>query len=128
MSAREQRFARGFPGRIQTFTDGRRTLILRFVDRPTRRLHPARDCFRGAGYDLQPRPALARSDDRWGRFEAARGGETLLVSERIEGPGGESWTDVSSWYWAAWTGWSRGPWWAITVVVRAPHRATCVSR
>ena len=50
LSSREQSFGRDFPGRIGRFSDGTREVILRWVADPTRRLHPASDCFKGSGY------------------------------------------------------------------------------
>ena len=115
---REQRFAAGFPGRIATFGDGRRTYVIRWVTRATRRLHPAADCFRGAGYAIEPRPLFRDDDGRvWSSFTASRGATRLRVRERIgEVGGGEAFTDASSWYWSALLGRSEGPWWAWTVV------------
>jgi len=122
LGARDRRFAEGFPGWVRQYSDGRRTLIVRFVHGATRRLHPARDCFRGAGYRLRPLP-LRRDPGggAWGRFEAFRDGERLEVSERIERVRGEeSWSDVSSWYWSALLGDGLGPFWAFTLVERVP--------
>jgi hypothetical protein len=119
---REQGFAAGFPGRIATFGDGRRLYVVRWVTRATRRLHPAADCFRGAGYTIEPRPLRRDAQGRaWGTFLAVRGHTRLLVRERIaDAAGREEFTDASSWYWAALLGKSRGPWWAWTVVESAP--------
>jgi hypothetical protein len=115
LGAREAAFARDFPGRVGRFHDGRRQLVLRYVDRATRKLHPASDCFRGSGYAVAPRPVRRDADGRrWSCFGAARAAESLLVCERIDGPGGASWSDVSTWYWSALAG--CGPWWAVTVV------------
>jgi len=115
LGPREAAFARGFPGRIARFHDGRRQLVLRYVDRATRQLHPASDCFRGSGYAVAPRPVRREADGRRsGCFAATRGTESLLVCERIDGPGGRTWSDVSAWYWAALAG--DGPYWAVTVV------------
>lgn len=113
---RAARFAEGFPGRIAGFTDGRRAILLRFVTRPTRQLHPAADCYRGAGFRVRPRPVRRdRAGDRWGCFGASRRDQHLVVCERIHDESGASWTDVSSWYWEALLERSQGPWWAITV-------------
>jgi len=116
--AREQRFAAGFPGRIATFGDGRRLFVVRWVTRATRRLHPAADCYRGAGYTIVPRP-LARDEAgrAWGSFTARRGTTRLRVRERIvDATDATAFTDASSWYWAALLDRGRGPWWAWTVV------------
>jgi hypothetical protein len=49
-------------------------------------------------------------------LHAERGAERLRIRERIIDAGGATWTDISSWYWAALLGRSRGPWWAVTVI------------
>lgn len=117
LSDRDQSFARGFPGRIGKFTDGNRAILFRWVNRETRKLHPASDCFRGTGYSVRPRPLVVDGEGkRWGGFQASRDGQTLLVRERIEDSAGRGWTDVSSWYWAAVLGRTTGPWFAVVVV------------
>jgi hypothetical protein len=119
LGAREARFAASFPGRIARFGDGRREWILRWVERPTRRLHASADCFRGLGYSIAPQPLERDERGRlWGVFRAQKGGERLIVRERIEDRAGSSWTDASAWWWAASIGRSAGPWWAYTSVER----------
>src|SRR5688500_6271051 len=56
LSEIEQRFALSFPGRIGRFSDGQRELIVRWISTPTRKLHPAADCFKGSGYSVKPLP------------------------------------------------------------------------
>jgi hypothetical protein len=115
LSPVEERFARGFPGRIARLTDGEQVLVWRHVERPTRMLHPAQDCFRGLGYEIA---AIRLEHDaqqrRWRCFEALRDGRRWRVCERIVDAGGQSYTDASSWFWAAQLGQSTGPWQAIT--------------
>lgn len=109
----------GFPGRMARFRLPGQELVLAWVHTPTRRLHPADDCFRGAGYALEPRPLVRDPAGRlWSARRATRPGETLLVTERIEAADGGSFSDVSSWYWAALLGTSRGPWlhWRVAAV------------
>jgi hypothetical protein len=119
LSEREQRFGRDFPGRLARFTDGKREIIIRWVTQPTRKLHPASDCFEGIGYGVRPGALrLDRDGARWGSFIATRGTERLLVSERIYTDAGDSWSDASAWYWSAIGQNSPGPWWAITVAER----------
>jgi len=115
-SAREARFASDFPGKIGTFTDGTRTYVVRWVHRPTRKLHPASDCLRALGYEVKPTPIFAAADgSHWGTSRAIRGNEQLRVSERIVSSTGREWTDVSAWFWSAALGHNAGPWWAITI-------------
>ena len=117
LAAREARFAAGFPGRIAAFGDGRRLFVVRWATRATRQLHPAADCFRGAGYAVEPLPILRDAEGRrWGAFAATRAGARVVVRERIVDAHGGELTDASSWYWAALLGRSAGPWWAWTVV------------
>ena len=116
LSSLEQRFAEDFPGRVGRFSDGKREIVMRWVSRETRKLHPAVDCFRGSGYQVSPLPIDVDPDGvRWGSFLATRGTEKIKVRERIYDAAGNAWTDVSSWYWAALWEQSQRPWWAITV-------------
>ena len=119
----EQRFAHHFPGSIARMTDGRQKLVLRTVTRPTRKLHPATDCYRGLGYRVHSeRLELQADHQRWRCFTAERAGQRLRVCERIEDAHAQGYTDTSAWYWAAVAGQSQGPWRAVTVAtpVAAP--------
>ena len=109
--------ARAFPGRIARFSDGRRQIVLRQVAAPTRRLHPASDCFRATGYTIRPAPMqVAEGQGPSSCFLAVRGGRTFRVCERIGGADGRSWPDVSSWYWSALLDPASGPWLAALTV------------
>ncbi len=119
LSAVDQRFADRFPGQIGRFTDGRRIIIMRAVDEPTRMLHSAAVCFRGLGYRVEsPHAVKDAGGITWGCFAAEREGTAFSVCERIYDTYGGAWNDVSSWYWAASLGRTQGPWYAITVVSR----------
>jgi hypothetical protein len=125
----EEAFARWFPGRIAAFDDGERHLLLRYVTQPTRRLHPASDCYRGAGYSIEARPLRVDGDGRrWGCLQAKRGERRLLVCESVHDTEGRSWSDVSSWYWAAAFESGPGPWWAVTVAESLPFQAPEAAR
>ena len=115
LTAIEQRFNADFPGKIGRFTDGKRELIVRWVTEGTRKLHPASDCFQGLGYSVKPL-AMHRDENGslWSSFAATKGNERLRVYERIHSDSGETWTDVSAWYWAALQH-GEGSWWAITI-------------
>lgn len=116
MSPVEARFAAHFPGRIARLTDGQQVLVWREVLRPTRMLHPAADCYRGLGYRiLQAQLERDAQQQLWRCFVAERGGQRTRVCERIIDARGQAYTDTSSWFWAAQTGQSTGPWQAITV-------------
>lgn len=119
LSEKERRFNSGFPGDIARFTDGRREYVIRWISDASRKVHPAGDCFRGIGYTVKPQPLIqdARGNG-WGAFVATKKNSVLKVQERIYDEQGNNWTDISSWYWAALFGKTRGPWWAVTVAER----------
>jgi hypothetical protein len=116
LSPREDAFVRDFPGRVGRFSDGRREIILRWVNAPTRRLHPAADCFRGIGYAITPLPV--RTDGggaAMGCFRAQKGAASMTVCELIRDERGTTWPDVSAWYWHALFSQSPAPWWSVVV-------------
>ena len=115
----EERFNADFPGEIGRFTDGKREIVIRWVTEPTRKLHPASDCFQGLGYNVKPRP-LHRDEQGslWSSFAATKGDDRLRVYERIHDNSGQTWTDVSAWYWAALRADSKS-WWAITIAEKS---------
>jgi hypothetical protein len=115
LSAVEQRFAAQFPGQIGRFTDGNRNIIIRVAQEPTRLLHPASDCFRGLGYQVDAPRVVEGGGVAWSCFTAQKDGRVRRVCERIYDAHGKAWTDVSSWYWAAMVGRTQGPWFALTV-------------
>lgn len=112
----EQRFANGFPGAISRMTDGERIFIFRHITTPTRKLHPAVDCYQGLGYQIKDIHLQTAADGKiWRSFLAIRGSETLRVQEHIEDSQGNSFTDTSAWYWSALLHTEKGPWKAITI-------------
>jgi hypothetical protein len=120
LTAVEKQFQNGFPGKIGRFSDGHRQVILRWIGKETRQLHPSSDCFRGSGYTITPLPLLVDScGRRWETFRAESQTNSLLVRELIFDQNGHSWTDTSQWYWSAVTGKTSGPWWAYTVAERS---------
>jgi hypothetical protein len=121
-SAVEARFAERFPGRIARFrvAGSGDELVLRDVQRPTRMLHPAADCWRGIGWSVGA-AQLLRDDQAadsvlWHCFEASHDGQRVRVCERIVDAQGRGFTDASAWFWAASLGQSVGPWQAVTLV------------
>lgn len=120
-SKTQMKFAADFPGKIKAFTNGKQTILLRWVAKPTRQLHTSTDCYRGLGYSVKWLPMLIDKDgNRWSTFEAANQEERLLIRERITDTARASWSDVSSWYWAALLQRSAPPWWATTVIQKLP--------
>lgn len=116
LSEVEERFARRFPGTLSRLTNGTQVLVVRSVDKPTRMLHPAVDCYQGLGYRIAAQQLeMDKQQLLWRCFEAQRGGQRLRVCERIVDAAGQGFTDTSAWYWAAALGQSQGPWQAITV-------------
>ena len=114
---RERRFADGFPGRVAKFQAAQQHLVMRWIERPTRQLHPAADCYRGSGYKTKPASMrIDASSRRWSCFLASRGADSVRVCEQLLDEQGSSWPDVSAWYWAAFVGQSKGPWWAVTMI------------
>ncbi len=120
LSEREEFFLNGFPGEIRRFTDGEREIIIRFVTNATRKLHPSADCFSAIGYAIKPLPIkIDESLQKWACFNANKGEENLKVCERIYAENGESWTDVSSWYWSAISNGNEQDYWSVTVAETA---------
>ncbi|HET9862290.1 MAG TPA: hypothetical protein VFP37_02535 [Steroidobacteraceae bacterium] len=116
LTAQESRFLGDFPGAVARFTDGRRDILMRRVTRPTRKLHPAEDCYRGWGFEVGA--AQIRTDrdgGRWRCFTASRDGAARKVCEQIRDDEGRGFTDVSSWYWSAALGRTPAPWLVVTV-------------
>jgi exosortase/archaeosortase family protein len=112
----EQAFASDFPGHMKRFTDGTNSYFVRCVNKDTRQLHPSSDCFKGLGYAVESKPIVIGADGhRWSSFLASKDQNKYLVMERIYNDHGDSWTDVSEWYWAACLGKSKGPWFAVTI-------------
>jgi hypothetical protein len=117
--AQDDYFARDFPGKVARFAAGQRQVVLRWVNAPTRRLHPASHCFAGAGYRILPLPMDKGSDGSlMSCFSARKPGEALRVCEQLRGNGTRSWPDVSSWYWHAVAAPAGNSWWSYVLVER----------
>ena len=102
LTNREEFFVKGFPGKIGRFSDGSRELIIRWVERPTRKLHPAADCFKGIGYYITPKPIQVNElGIKMGCFNASKGSSELTVCEFIEQQDGNNLSDISAWFWGA---------------------------
>lgn len=122
LAEREAAFAREFPGRVGRFSDGEREIILRWVATPTRRLHPASDCFRGLGYKVSPLPMRTGGNGApMSCFRAQRATDAFEVCEQVTSASGQSWPDISSWYWhALWSGRATS-WWSLVVATPVPR-------
>lgn len=121
----EARFGEAFPGTFAAFTDGRRRIVFRRIMQPTRKVHPAGDCLRAAGYAVRPAPAQRHPETGlWGVVRATKDGRVYQVREHIvDASGARAWTDVSAWYWSALVRPGDGPWLAITVIEPASPQA-----
>ena len=117
LAAQDEYFTRGFPGKVARFATGGRQVVLRWVNAPTRRLHPASHCFAGAGYEIRPLPMDMGSDGAlMSCFSARKPHEALRVCEQLRGAEGRSWPDISSWYWHAVTAPAGSSWWSYVIV------------
>lgn len=116
MSDKERGFSQNFPGKIARFTDGSREIIMRYIEQPSRRVHPSADCLRGSGYTVESQPLNRDQNNHlWGCVLATRNGVSYRICERIYDQSGNSWYDVSSWFWSVLLNNRQGPWWAVTI-------------
>jgi hypothetical protein len=119
LTDKEEVFVRGFPGKVARFSDGSKELIIRWVEQPTRKLHPASDCFKGNGYYITHQPVqLNDYGIEMGCFTASRGNNQLNVCEYMEARDGKSWSDISAWYWGALLGDSSEGWMSYVIAER----------
>lgn len=118
---KQSRFISKFPGEIKFFKHRNKLIMLRLIIKPTRKVHPASDCYKGAGYSIKWQPIeINNSGERWGNFLANKDGVSISVKERIVDDKQNQWTDASSWYWAAVLGETKPPWWGITIEEGGP--------
>ncbi|MBV1910679.1 MAG: hypothetical protein KUG78_15355 [Kangiellaceae bacterium] len=116
LTEKEKIFTKGFPGKIARFSDGQRELIIRWIEQPTRKLHPAADCFKGIGYYIKPKPIkINKNGIKMGCFTANKNEKELNVCEYIEAQNGDNWSDISAWYWGAITSNSRQGWMSFVI-------------
>lgn len=115
----DSRFADSLTGPIARFEAQGRQILCRWLPQSTHRMHGARHCYQGLGYEIQPEPARAAFDSgAWGVFRAQRDSEHVRVYERIMDSDGKQFSDISTWYWSAELGSSSGPWLSVIVVER----------
>lgn len=116
LTDKEKLFFKDFPGKISKFRTNKNNIIMRYIEKPTRKLHSSSDCFRGLGYDIEFKPIETdKKGIRWGTFIAKKDHNILKVRERIFNQD-KNWTDVSSWYWENILKSNNNPSTAITVV------------
>jgi len=116
----EQTFYRDFPGTIAVYEAGGDKLIVRQVNRATRKLHPASHCLRAEGFEIAEE-TVVDEDARWLSYTISRNGEMFYVKEHITCPAsGRTWPEISAWFWHAFFHPSGGPWEAVTVISIRP--------
>lgn len=122
LSASEKKFYRNFPGSIAVYETAELKLIVRQVNRATRKLHPASHCLRAEGFRIGEK--TVRPDEngkRWLSYTINRNSETFLVKERItSSTTNQVWQEISAWYWYALFHPGEGSWEAVTVIVDSP--------
>jgi hypothetical protein len=118
LSEMESSFAASFPGAIAHFQCGDEQVILRHVERGTRKLHSSATCLKAAGFQIADQANASRHGSAWLAYRATRGHGTLQVREQIRSlhDNDATWTDVSQWFWHATIHPDRGPWLAVTVL------------
>ena len=115
LTEQETVFSASFPGAIGVFQAGQgRRVILRRVNRATRRLHDSATCLKASGYELTPSSTEANG---WTHFNAYKDDHSLSVRARIQSVnGGLTWSEASAWFWHATFHPGSGPWLAVTVL------------
>lgn len=113
----QELFLEGFPGQAAIFSCGRRQVLMRWIEHESRQVHSSSDCLRGLGYEVNYLPLVVdQKGTRWNHFSARQGTDILDVHERIYDERGNSWNDVSAWYWAAALGKTKPPFWSVTTI------------
>lgn len=118
LTAMERSFVTSFPGTVAHFRCGENQVIFRRVTRATRKLHSSATCLKAAGYEVRAITVAAYDGGSWATYDAVRGATTLQVREQIRSVGdpGNSWAEVSEWFWHAIWHADGGPWLAVTVI------------
>lgn len=107
ISDRDQPFLAGFPGELRSYTTPKHDVLIRYVRKPTRKLHSSTDCYRGLGFVVTP-----IGIEKWARYRMEKEGEVLILEERIRDKDGNYFYDIGQWFWSAKLGSSTGPWWS----------------
>jgi hypothetical protein len=120
----EAAYTERFPGRVARFQNGQQQLVVRYIEQPSRRVHPSSHCLAASGYDLQPAPMGADGPHQVGAWIATRGAQRMRVEEWVVSADGQQHSDVTAWFWSAILGYSRGPWVAYTRSTPLPRAGT----
>ena len=117
LSPTEKNFYGNFPGSIAVYGAADFKLIVRQVNRATRKLHPASHCMRAEGFRIGEKRVVEENRKRWLSYSVTRGGDTFFVKENITcTANGQNWAEISAWYWHAFFKPGDGPWEAVTVI------------
>lgn len=111
LSRAEREFAKNFPGKIGVFQAGHRTIILKQIEKPTRKLHSIVDCLKASGNQV------TRIGP--GKYVATGVTGSQYIEETIfkDCLGNETkWTDVSEWFWNTSTARKAGCWIALVEI------------
>ena len=120
----EETFYRDFPGTIAVYEAGYDKIIVRHVNRATRKLHPASHCLRAEGFGIGEETEVEDEAGRWLSYAITRHGEMFHVKEHIACPAsGRSWPEISAWFWHAFFHPGEGPWQAVTVISKMGNGA-----
>ena len=126
MTEGEEKFYADFPGMTGYFAvDGRsgESVFLRYTEAPTRKLHPAENCYRANGYETRFRdnvlasvPELSDEDLKWSEFTIVDKGRPFRVRQCVVSlSSGRAWADIPAWYWqTTFSSDDIGPWLAVT--------------
>jgi hypothetical protein len=127
LTGTETRFAAEAGTSVARFTGNGRDWVLRWIPNASRRIHPAEECYRAAGWRVHPLPMrfFIPSDGsfasaRWGCFEAQRGTSAAEVCQTSIDGNDRSWSDVGSWWWAAIFRRTPAPWLGIEMITALP--------
>ncbi len=117
LSPAEKNFYGNFPGSIAVYESADFKLIVRQVNRATRKLHPASHCLRAEGFRIGEKKVVKENRHHRLSYPATRGGDTFLVTEHITCPSNDrNWAEISAWFWHAFFHPGDGPWEAVTVI------------
>ena len=105
------------PDHVERYREGRHEYTVRTIVEPSRRVHPAEECYRATGWHERALPMRVDSR-RWGCFEATRAAERVEVCETFVDRRGRSWSDAGSWWWSALFAPGGGPWRGVIMVTR----------
>jgi hypothetical protein len=119
LTARDLAFASAQAGPIARFHRGAERLLVRQVAEASRSLHPAADCLRALGYQVERLPSSQATTPGASVWLARRNGESTRIEEWLVDARGRRFAEVGAWYWPALLGRSEGPW--VAYVLSAPH-------